>query len=303
VKVNKKALIASFLVLILTGIGIVAGVLLVQQQQEIRRQAAPATTIYFDPSTTSVDIGEIVNLDILVDAGENYLATVLLEINYQSAVLDPVDLTFSSLLPETLRLVDTSQPGEITGSAGSGVPTVNPPISGTRQKIASLSFEALTAASTGTVISFGANTSAYSATEDEAVGSNLIVLKNPATIIVLGSETPTLTPTPTPTPISQGGLGGGAVPTSTPTPTPVPGATSTPTPTPTSGGQGGTEIPTSTPTPTASPTPTTTSGTTPTPTQAEAIPETGNWKLTAFLSALGLMTLIFGLSLRVLLLR
>ena len=56
-----KKVIGGLLIFILVTAGIVCGIYLVRLRQEIRKQAAPSTTIYFDPSTASVSIGETVN--------------------------------------------------------------------------------------------------------------------------------------------------------------------------------------------------------------------------------------------------
>lgn len=233
---TKNKIIANLLLLVLVVIGLIGGVYLVKQRQEIRKLAAPATTIYFFPSTKTANVEETINFDILVDTGENALATVRLDIVYDSTFLQPLSLSFnSSLLSQILRPVDLSQPGKITGSAGV---TPGSFISGTDQKVASVSFKTLSVAPLGTIIGFDPDTSAYSATQAEPVGSNLITQKSSATVVIAAPPEATLTPTPTSLPGS-----GGVAPTSTPTPTPTLSLTPTSTPTP----GGGT--PTATPTP------------------------------------------------------
>ena len=129
---NKKTiLIVAIVVLTLAGIG--GGVYLVKQSQEVREKAAPATTIYFQPETKEARANDLVNFDILVNTGENSLASVRLDISFDQNILQPIALTFSSLLPQILRTVDLSQPGKITGSAGV---TTGASISGAGQKIA-----------------------------------------------------------------------------------------------------------------------------------------------------------------------
>lgn len=217
---NKKNII-SLLVLVLTMVGISGGVYLVQRQQELSIRAAPATMIYFQPSVGTAEVGKTVSFDILVDTGENYLAAVRLEINHDATLLRALSLNFnSSLLPQPLRAVDLSQPGKITGSAG--VPPGSP-IHGASQKVASVSFQALTAMPQGTSLDFGTDTSAYSGTQDEPAGSNLISQKISGTVIIESgggapsptpsprpSPSPSLTPTPSPSPSpDEGGLGDG----------------------------------------------------------------------------------------------
>jgi len=189
---NKRRVIVSFISLSLTLIGIVSGLQLVKQKQDIRKKAAAAAVIYFQPTSQNVTVGQTVNFDILVDTGINSLATLRLEINYDSNLLRALSLSFNNtLLPQILRAVDLSLPGKITGSAGVGISPLTI-VSGQQQKVASASFQALKEIPNGTQISFGPETSAYSATTEETLGLNLIVNKLPASVIAL-------IPTPTPT--------------------------------------------------------------------------------------------------------
>lgn len=244
---KKTILIIVIAFLALVGIG--GGVYLVQQNQDIQEKATPATAIYLQPDITEAKVGETVTLQVLVDSGENSLATVRLEISFDSSVLEPVEANFSSLLPTTLATMSTSQAGKITGSAGVSLGTS---VSGSGQQIATISFKTLSAAPSGTTVSFGSNTLASSATtEDES--TNLIIRKTPAKIIISSSSTtttsPTVTTTPVPTSSTSSNVGIGEEVTPTPTPTTAPTSTPTPTPTPTSSSTSTTTI-TNTPTPT-----------------------------------------------------
>lgn len=214
---NKKKIIIGFFVLGLLLAGITGGIYLVGQRQEIRKEAAPSTIIYFQPSSVSTQIDQIVNLSISIDTGGNALATVRLDINYDPQVLQALSLTFSTNLPQSLRTIDLSQPGKISGSAGV-VPGSS--ISGANQQVANLSFKVLNGLPSKTTVSFGEETSAYPATQTEPVGSNLVSQKGSATIIVASADQPTATPTPlaiapTGTPTSASTV------TLTPTTTPI----------------------------------------------------------------------------------
>jgi len=256
-KMNRKRIIFIFFLLLSLG-ALAAGVYLVQKRQEIRKEAAPATSIYFKPETKEVKAGEAIELEVWVNTGGNSLYSIFLEINYDPSLMTDPYIRFTSLLPDVLRGVDASQTGKVTASAGTGFSdgVANPPISGT-QKIATVSFFRLRETS-GTQISFGPQTAAYTGTGTD-IGVNLIKSTTPATIIVLAptptprptatptprptstpTPRPTLTPSPTSTPTP------GATPTLRPTATPTPRPTNTPTPRP---------IPTSTPTPEPTPTP------------------------------------------------
>ena len=192
---NKKTIISTVLITIFLIIGTVGGLYLVKQRQNVREKAAPATTITFQPVITEAEIGETINLDILVNTGENSLATVRLDIDYDQSVLQATSLTFSSFLPTILRPINISQPGKITGSAGVATGTL---ISGTGQKVASLSLKVSSAAPSGTTISFASNTIASSATLEDT-SKNLIIRTNPVKIMITTPSEPTPMPTTEPT--------------------------------------------------------------------------------------------------------
>jgi hypothetical protein len=213
-KLTKKHIVSSLLITVFALIGIISGVSSLRQPQEIRRQAAPATTIYFDPSTVNTKL----------DTGTNYVSYLQLEINYDSSVLQATLLEFdNTVLPVNLDPVDLSQPGIITGSAGT-LPGGNP-VYGTGARVALVSFNITGNAPVGTSINFGDNTLAYTGDPSETpTGVNLITSKISAVVTIPApppSPSPTLPPTPTSTPR----------PTNTPTPKPSP--TSPPIPSPT----------------------------------------------------------------------
>ena len=243
---NKKTIISTVLVTIFLIIGTVGGLYLVKQRQNVREKAAPATTITFQPVITEAEIGETINLDILVNTGENSLATVRLDIDYDQSVLQATSLTFSSFLPTILRPINISQPGKITGSAGVATGTL---ISGTGQKVASLSLKVSSAAPSGTTISFASNTIASSATLEDT-SKNLIIRTNPVKIMITTPSEPTPIPTVEPTAAPAEPTAAPTEPTAAPT---EPTAAPTTIPTASTGETNSTTI--STPTPTTQPIP------------------------------------------------
>ena len=64
---NNKAIVIGAIIFTILLAGIVAGVYLVQQQQELREKAAPATTISFLPQTKTAEVGETVKLSVNID--------------------------------------------------------------------------------------------------------------------------------------------------------------------------------------------------------------------------------------------
>jgi len=179
---KKKNLLLIFVIILLVA-GIIGGLYLIQQQQQVKEKAAPATVIYFQPSQINAQRGKTISVDVLADTGENHLAAVRLDINYNSQVIKAKTLLFNvSLLPVPLREVDLSQSGKIIGSAG--VPLGNS-ISGEKQKIATISFDIPDNASLGeTVISFTDDTIAGSATLGEDKGIDVINRRQEGVVIV-----------------------------------------------------------------------------------------------------------------------
>ena len=276
---NKKTIILIVLITIFLIAGIVGGLYLIKQRQNVREKAAPATTITFQPVVTEAEIGEIINLDILVNTGENSLAAVRLDINYDQGVLQATSLTFSSLLPTILRPVNISQPGKITGSAGVATGTL---ISGTGQKVASLSFKVSSADPLGTTINFASNTIASSATLEDT-NKNLIICNTQVKITINTPSEPTPMPTSAPTAVPTTSAPTAAPTTSTPTAAPT---TSTPTTAPI------TSTPTTAPTAISTTSVGETNPTTiSTPTSSQPIPVAGNITPTLFILVIGSLSL------------
>jgi len=199
---RKIIIIGTTLIFLL---GLAASVFLVRQKQEIRKKAAPATTIYFEPSTQTIPLGEKVSFKVFVNTGVNNLYSVILEIKFDETIFDPWSLTFSPSLPDELRPPEYLDGGTFIGSAGTGFSggVANPPLSGI-QEIATIQLTAKSP-SAGSQISFGSQTAAYTGSGED-IGVNLVADSVPATVVITGGE-------PTPTPIE---------PTATPTPTFVP---------------------------------------------------------------------------------
>lgn len=263
----KKILVVLIILLILVSIPLT--VYLVKQRQEIRKKAAPATTLALSPANVTRNVGETFSLDLVVNTAENAISAAELYVIFDSNKLEGQSIMAGSFLPVVL----------VNGNISGGLASItlgsqpNEPKQGTGI-LATIAFKALALTEgTSTEVQFAANTQVAGIGEQ----GNVLTGTTPASITILAAE-PTPTPTPTPGP------------TVTPTPTPPPGTTPTPTPTPTPG-------PTATPTP--SPTPTsgvggqTTPTPTPTPISKTELPEAGIISPTFLLLLLSLLS--FGL--------
>lgn len=196
-----------------------ATVALVLRQQELRGRAAPATTLAFEPTSVSKNVGETFTLTITINTGSNSVSGAELHIQYDSSKLTAIsiDIASSPFLPRVL----------VDGSVSSGFAFItlgsNPsePKRGTGT-LATITFRA--AAQTG-----GAPTLVRFTTETRVAGTGEagdVLASQPAPAsVTINVPSPTATPTPTPSPTP-------ATSTQTPTPTPRGGVGGVTTPTP-----------------------------------------------------------------------
>ncbi|HIQ06310.1 MAG TPA: hypothetical protein EYH31_11615 [Anaerolineae bacterium] len=249
--------------------------------------------IALNPVTSTVDVGQIFLVDIMVHAGTTNLSAASVGVDFDPVYLVVVDESgnpTAEIIPGTsfgtviVNRVDNTA-GQIRFAAGS-LGASQPKPSGTFV-LATIRFKAL-ASTNGTPLTFEPSP-ITDATDENGVSvlggtvPGVVIIRLP---VPTDTPTPTLTPSPTATP--------SPTPTSTSTPTathtPTPTATATPSPTPTP-----TLTPSPTPTPTATPTvtntPTPTSTVTSTPTPAPSLTATPSPTNTATPTATATLTL------------
>lgn len=203
--------------------GIPVSVFLVQQRQELRKRAVPATTVAITPPALTKKKGDTFTVSVTVNTGDNTVSAAQLVVTFDSTKLKANAITAGSFLPIILV------PGAISGSSASitvGSQTTTPQQG--EGTLATVTFEALADSGT-TGISFGSETRVAGIGEQ----GNVLIGKTPGNVTLQSGASPSPTPTPpsggTPTPTPPPG--------STPTPTPLDGGTPTPTPTGGSGSQ------------------------------------------------------------------
>jgi hypothetical protein len=237
---KKVLLILAFLFIL---VAIPLTVFLTRQRQEIRQQAAPATSLYFDPNDVTKNVNDTFDLPIKIDTGENTVGAVQIKLQYDAAYLEVLQFTKNDAAFPT-ELVNDIQDGSASitvstlqqigaGQHGSGITVVT----------AKFKAKAATGAG-GTQITFAPGTKATSATNAD-IDTDLLVAKPPAKVTITaatgaspspspsGSAVPSpsagsTSPTPSPSgvqvsPSATPGTGGG-----TASPTPSPSASSTP---------------------------------------------------------------------------
>lgn len=267
-----KKIIAGIVVLVLLITGLVGGVFLVRQRQELRKEAAPATSLSLTPAQTTAQIGETLSLSIAIDTAENKVTAADLRITYDSKKLTLTEFKPGTFLPVTLNepKIDNNQG---LATAVFGAQPANTPQG--KGSLGTLVFQAKASGSVS--VAFSAETEVSGMDEE----TNVLIARNPASITV--QATGTVPPpgqqqvgvgsTPAPTASPKAGAQAAGT-TQTASPTPSPKATGSPKATPTSTAKA-----------TASPKPTTTPG---------ELPKAGFSLPTVGLLGVGVLILLLG---------
>lgn len=111
---KKNKIIIAVVVVVVLVVGVIAGILLVRRSQDIRRKAAPATTLKVSPSTQSKLPGQSVTFTILMDTGENEVTGVDVALNF-----DPSAIEITSIIKGSgISIFDQVTKDEIDNDAG-----------------------------------------------------------------------------------------------------------------------------------------------------------------------------------------
>lgn len=216
------------ILLLLVGLLLLAAIpltiYLAGQRQELRKRAAPATTMQFIPATAAKKIGDIFTLEAQITTGENQVVAAEIHITYDPTKLEAQSITNGPLFPSVLTsgVVERG-----TASITVGAASAAQPVKGTGT-VAVVRFKALDKTDTATPVKFATNTFVGGLGEG---ANNVLIGSTPANITITqtgSSASPTPTKATTPTPTIRSGA--------TPTPTIKPNTTLTPTPTTGSGG-------------------------------------------------------------------
>lgn len=190
----KKAviIIVSFLLLL----AIPASVFVVMKNQELRKKAAPATTISITPASLTKAAGENFTLEVRMNTADNQIVAVELDITYDAAILEAEWIHNGTMFPNILSsgVVENGK-----ASIALGAQNTTTPVTGTGT-VATIKFKALAATTAPITIRFGPNTFVGALGEGS---TNALTSSSPATITITGNVTPSptsaLTPTLTPT--------------------------------------------------------------------------------------------------------
>jgi hypothetical protein len=195
-------------------------VYVVGQNQEVRKQAAPASTLSLSPSAVTKKVGETFTLEAKIDTGTNQVGVVQIHIVYDPAKLQAVDITNGPLAPN----ISVSGAIDATGKASItvGAQSTAQPISGAGT-VAILTMKALAASAAPVTVRYVPPPATYA----NALGEqdNVLIGTTTAAITILNADGTTAAADPNPT-LST-------------TPTSTPSGTLTITPTPTIASQSG----------------------------------------------------------------
>jgi hypothetical protein len=184
--------VAIFLLLV----GVVSGIVLVQQPQELRREAAAATSLSMSPVTQSKSAGDTVSYSVTMNTGENQIVGMDLLITY-----DPTVLTVTSISKgQAISAFDTIIRNTIDNTSGRlnySLFTVDKTksVSGSNLTVLTFTGSVKGTAPAGThTITLAPETSLAALTESQNVVANM----TNATLVVTSESTgETNTPVPT----------------------------------------------------------------------------------------------------------
>lgn len=182
-----------------------AGIYLVSTRQDIRKKAAPATTLRVTPTNLTKKVGDAFSMEITIDTGENQVVAAELHVTFDPTKLEAQTINNGSLFPNILAS-GAVEPGAASITVGAA--NSKEPIRGTGT-VAVLRFKALAKTDSPTAIKLASNTFVGGLGEG---ATNVLVGTTPATITITEAQ-PQTTPSPTPLPTEA------LTPTLTPTPT------------------------------------------------------------------------------------
>lgn len=181
-----------------------AAIYLVNTRQDIRKKAAPATTLAITPASLAKKIDDTFSMEVVIDTGENQVVAAELHLSYDPTKLEAQTITNGPLFPNILAS------GTIEGGAASitvGAADAKQPVKG-KSTVAVVRFKAIAKTDSPTSIKLSPNTFVGGLGEGAV---NVLVGTTPATVTITETQaqttpspTPTLTPAASPTPQAVG---------------------------------------------------------------------------------------------------
>jgi hypothetical protein len=159
-------------------------VLLVGKNQEVRKRAAPATTLSLSPSSMTKKVNDTFTVEIKIDTADNQIATIQLHIMYDPVKLQAIDITNGPLAPRITASgkVDTSGVASITVGARDNTS----PITGIGT-VAILTMKAISSSATPVSIKFAPHPDTYANALGEGE-NNVIIGSTAASVIITNAD-------------------------------------------------------------------------------------------------------------------
>lgn len=176
---------------------------LVGQRQEIRKKAAPATTLTVIPAANAKKVGDTFSIEITIDTGENQIVAVELHLSYDPTKLEAQTITNGPLFPNILTS-GTIGAGETSITVGAK--DAKQPITGT-STVAVIKFKAKAKTDSPTAIKLSPNTFVGGLGEG---ATNVLVGTTPSTVTISEEQLQS-----TPLPPAEQDLAPQGTPTST----------------------------------------------------------------------------------------
>lgn len=190
-------------------LAIPASVFLSMRSQELRKKAAPATTLTLTPTTLTKAVNEEFALEVRMDTAENQIVAVELNLTFDPTKLQADWIHNGTMFP---NILSSGTVGNGTVSIALGATNTTTPITGTGT-VATVKFKTLAASTAPIAVRFSSDTFVGALNEGS---TNALTSSIPSTITITGAGG--VTPTPT--------IASGVTPTTalTPTVTPTGGA-------------------------------------------------------------------------------
>ncbi|MBU1327212.1 hypothetical protein KKB64_05095 [Patescibacteria group bacterium] len=193
----KKLLLILFTLLTFLAIPVV--VFIAKQRQELRKKAAPATTLSFLPAQVTKNVGDTFSLEVHIETAGNQVVAAELHVSFDPTVLSVQTITNGPLFPNILASGTTGQ-----GTAGITVGATNTmsPVSGSGTA-AVITFQAAAKTSSPVLVKFDSTTFVGALGEGS---TNVLVGTTNATVTIqdsglsVGALSDEISPTPTTTP-------------------------------------------------------------------------------------------------------
>lgn len=158
-------------------------VFLVGQNQEVRKRAAPATTLSLTPASVTTKVNETFTLEVKIDTGVNQVSTAQIHVLYDPTKLTTESITNGPLAP-SIQVSGNINPNGVA-SITVGAQDTTHPINGIGT-IAVLTMRGLTANATPVAVRFAPNPDTFVNAIGETAG--VLVGESPANVTILNAD-------------------------------------------------------------------------------------------------------------------